>query len=86
LPGRGAFCFVYIGCCAAAWQLQRRGYSQTAAPWMLPGRGLIPLLGIAGFAVILSTLKRNEWLAIAAAALAIMALYAIARTAHGRRG
>ncbi len=86
LVSGGAFCFVYIGCAAAAWQLQRRGYSQTAAPLSLPGGGLIPALGIAGFSLILLTLARAEWLAIGAATLAICALYAIAQfKGSGRR-
>jgi basic amino acid/polyamine antiporter, APA family len=85
LVSGGAFCFVYIGCGAAAWQLQRRGYSETPAPMSLPGGGLIPLLGIAGFAMILLTLKQNEWLAIGAAALVICGLYAVARRSRALR-
>jgi len=41
-----AFCIVYIGCCAAAWRLQRTGATETSAPLRLPGGGLIPAIGI----------------------------------------
>ncbi len=79
LVSGGAFCFVYMGCAAAAWQLQRQGYSQTAAPVTLPGGPWIPFIGIAGFAAILASLQAREWLAIGAALLLISALYLIAR-------
>jgi amino acid transporter len=41
-----AFCIVYIGCCAAAWRLQRTGVTETSSPLQLPGGGLIPAIGI----------------------------------------
>ena len=77
LVSGGAFCFVYIGCAAAAWQLQRRHFTQTPAPLNLPGGGLIPAVGIIGFVAILTTLQRQEWLAIVAASACICVLYAI---------
>jgi basic amino acid/polyamine antiporter, APA family len=79
LVSGGAFCFVYIGCAAAAWRLQRIGFSQTPAPMMLQGGMLIPVVGILGFIAILATLHRGEWLAIGAATAAICMLYFIAR-------
>jgi basic amino acid/polyamine antiporter, APA family len=79
LVSGGAFCFVYIGCAAAAWQLQRLGFSQTPAPMMLPGGALIPGVGIIGFMSILATLHREEWIAIGAAIAGICGLYGIAR-------
>ncbi len=41
-----AFCIVYIACCAAAWRLQKTGFSETSAPLRLAGGGLIPAIGI----------------------------------------
>jgi amino acid transporter len=85
LVSGGAFCFVYIGCAAAAWQLQRLGVSQTPAPMMLPGGALIPGAGIIGFMSILATLHRAEWIAIGAAIVGICGLYGIARRQRIRR-
>lgn len=85
LVAGGAFCFVYIGCAAAAWQLQRRNFSQTPAPLVLPGGPVIPVIGIIGFVSILTTLQRQEWLAIGAAVVCISALYAIAKYAEKAR-
>ncbi|MBS0612101.1 MAG: APC family permease [Proteobacteria bacterium] len=83
LVSGGAFCFVYIGCAAAAWALQRRDYRQTRAPLVLPGGILIPAAGIAGFAALLSSLKLREWLAILAALAVICAWYAVAQRLFG---
>lgn len=79
LVSGGAFCFVYIGCAAAAWQLQRRDYRQTRAPLVMPGGGLIPVAGMAGFTLLLSSLRLREWLAIAAALVLILVWYHTAR-------
>jgi len=78
LVSGGAFCFVYIGCAAAAWQLQRVGFSQTPAPMILPGGAWIPGAGIVGFMAILATLQRQEWIAIGTAIAGICGLYVIA--------
>jgi len=51
----GAFCVVYIGCCAAAWRLQRTGATQTAEPLRLPGGALIPAVGITCLVLVLLT-------------------------------
>lgn len=75
LVSGGAFCFVYIASCAAAWQLQRRHAAQDPRPLHLPGGPLIPLLAIAGLGGILATLERAEWFAIGCALLAIAILY-----------
>ena len=77
LVSGGAFCFVYIGCAAAAWRLQRRDYRETRAPFRLPGGGLIPAAGMAGFAVLLGSLQPREWLAIAAALVVILIWYGL---------
>jgi len=84
LVSGGAFCFVYIGVCAAAWQLQRtRGGSREAA-LRLWGGALIPATGIVGLVVILATLERREWIAIGCATLAACLLYAATRKGRGR--
>ncbi len=84
LVSGGAFCFVYIASCAAAWQLQRRQVAQARKPLHMPGGPLIPLLGIAGLGGILTTLERAEWFAIGCALLGIAILYSCnLRYRHG---
>jgi basic amino acid/polyamine antiporter, APA family len=78
LVGGGAVCMVYIGCCAASWQLQRTNAGDTDHPFRLPGGPLIPMAGIAGLTLVLMALQRAEWLALGCAALAVIALYALA--------
>jgi APA family basic amino acid/polyamine antiporter len=75
----GAFCFVYIGVCAAAWRLQRMQVGSSSAIFHLRGSPLIPLLGIAGLLAILASLRTSEWLAIGCAALGVSAVYAVRR-------
>lgn len=85
LVAGGAFCMVYLGGCAAAWQLQRRGAgldeggSAGAAPFVLPGGGLIPLLGIVALLAVLTTLSAPEWRAIGITVFAVGLLYLVAR-------
>lgn len=76
LVAGGAFCFVYIASCAAAWQLQRRNVAQAQRPLRLPGGASIPLLGIAGLCCILVTLQRQEWFAIGCTLSGIAIIYA----------
>jgi basic amino acid/polyamine antiporter, APA family len=83
LVSGGAICLVYIGCCAAAWQLQRTNAGDTALPWKLRGHGLIPMSGISGLLLILSTLQQSEWIAISCATAAVSVLYAVRRYLAG---
>lgn len=75
LVSGGAFCFVYIASCAAAWELQRRDAAQAPKPLRLPGGPILPCLSIAALCGILLTLQRGEWFAIGYALAGITALY-----------
>lgn len=72
----GAFCIVYIASCAAAWQLQRTGMTETSNPLRLPAGAVIPAVAIVCLILVLMTLRRVEWLAIGWALLALGGLYA----------
>jgi basic amino acid/polyamine antiporter, APA family len=72
----GAFCFVYIASCAAAWQLQRLNVGGAEDPLRLRGGSAIPLVAIVGLCCILATLRRPEWIAIGCTVLAVAILYA----------
>jgi amino acid transporter len=76
LVSGGAFCFVYLASCSAAWQLQRRNAPQTERPLHLPGGPLLPALAVVGLGGILLTLARAEWLAIGVAFIFIIAVFA----------
>jgi amino acid transporter len=81
----GANCLLYVAVCAAAWQLQRRGIQEHGKPFALPGGPAIPLLGVLGMGLILTTLNRAEWLAIGAVTGIIVALYVALQFLRGRR-
>jgi APA family basic amino acid/polyamine antiporter len=85
LMSGGAFCLVYFGCCAAAWQLQRRGTREHGTPFVLPAGPFIPLIACAALILVVTTIERSEWLAIGYALLAVSILYTIARLRPGRR-
>lgn len=78
----GAVCLVYIGVCAAAWHLERRGVATHGTPFALPGGPSLPLVGISALVLVLSTLPALQWLAIAIALLAALAMYGMARLAR----
>jgi amino acid transporter len=72
----GAFCIVYIACCAAAARLQWTHRSETEHPLILPGGPAIPLVGIVLLLLVLASLGRAEWLAIGWTLLVLTILYA----------
>lgn len=84
LVSGGAFCFVYIGVCAAAWRLAQTLEGGSDATPRLRGGALIPVIGIVGLVVILATLERREWVAIGSATLAVCLLYVATGKARGR--
>jgi amino acid transporter len=72
----GANCLLYVAVCAAAWQMQRRGIHEHGKPFVLPGGPAIPLLGVLGMGLILTTLNGPEWSAMGAVMAVIVAIYA----------
>jgi amino acid transporter len=75
----GAISIVYIGCCAAAWRLQKQDTRESGTPFVLPGGPWIPVATSTALLLILMTLERSEWKAIGYALLVVIALYGIAR-------
>ena len=78
-----AICLVYIGVCIASWYLQRRDIRGEGKPFMLHGGPIIPSIGCASMLWILSTMERNEWVAMGWAMLAVIGIYAIVRWMRG---
>lgn len=79
LMAGGAFCLVYLGCCAAAWQLQHLDVREHGAPFVLRGGPAIPLIACSILILILATLARVEWQAIGLAMAFVMVLAGVAR-------
>ena len=76
LVSGGANCLIYIGVACAAWQLQRHAVTLEKAAFVMPGgTWLIPAISVAAMLMVLSTLKRNEWLSILLALSMLVALY-----------
>jgi len=82
LVSGGAISIVYIGCCAAAWRLQKQDTRDSGRPFVLPGGPWIPLLTCCALVLILLTLERSEWKAIGYALLVVLALYGVTRSSH----
>lgn len=85
LVSGGAISIVYIGCCAAAWRLQKQDTRESGNPFILRGGPWIPLLTCSALVLILMTLERSEWKAIAYALMVVIALYGVTRWSHFSR-
>jgi amino acid transporter len=79
LVSGGAMSIVYIGCCAAAWRLQKQDTRESGRPFVLPGGPWIPVITCAALLLILMALERPEWKAIGYALLVVIVLYWVAR-------
>jgi len=79
LVSGGAISIVYIGCCAAAWRLQKQDARESGRPFVLPGGPWIPVMTCAALLLILVTLERSEWKAMGYALLVVAVLYWVAR-------
>jgi APA family basic amino acid/polyamine antiporter len=73
----GAICLVYATVALAAWRLQRRDVAERGTPFRMPGGGLIPLVAFAIMAAICTTLKPDDWRAIALSLGALVLVYAL---------
>ncbi|HVF34756.1 MAG TPA: APC family permease, partial [Candidatus Saccharimonadia bacterium] len=76
----GANCLVYIAVAIAAWKLQRGDTREHGEPFRLPGGAwAIPAVSVFAMVAILTTMSRNEWLAIVASLVALVVIFAILR-------
>ena len=55
---------LYGACCLAAWQLRRAGVQQGGTPFTVPVPGLLPWLGVAVIAWMLTSIEPAEWLGV----------------------
>ncbi len=74
---------LYALCCAAAWQLRRRGVRTEGRPFSMPLGSVLPWLGIAIIGWFLTSVTFNEWLALVAALAFASVLYVIALRRRG---
>jgi len=69
---------LYALCCAAAWQLRRRGVRTEGTPFSMPLGNVLPWLGIVIIIWLLTGSRLNEWAALLAALVIASVLYVIA--------
>jgi amino acid transporter len=76
---------LYGACCVAAWTLRRRGVQQGGTPFRVPFAGVVPWLACLVIAWMLTSIRLDEWLALAVALGAAVVLFVIARRRGGTR-
>jgi len=69
----GSILLVYAACCFAVVQLRRRAIQETGTPFRAPLGGVVPVLAIAVIVWMMTSLSRDEWLAL----LAVIAVAAV---------
>lgn len=75
-----AVLFVYLLCCAAAWELIRRNVQSDGKPFTFPGAQVIPVVAVSVIIWILAHAKLKEF-AVAAAVFGVASLLYIIRVA-----
>jgi amino acid transporter len=77
----GAVLLVYAVCALAAFELRRRDVriEGSAVAFRGPAMAVVPWLALAAIAWLLASLELREWIAVLAAAVAAVAIYAFAR-------
>jgi amino acid transporter len=80
-----AVLLVYAVCALAAAELRRRDVriEGSTVLWRVPGMAVVPWLALGGIAWLLASLELREWIAVLAAAIVAVALYAITRRRRG---
>ena len=72
----GAICLMYGMVSLAAWRAQRIDLRERGEPFVMPGGPVIPLVSFVAMALIVTTLKPDEWLAIGVALALLVLVYA----------
>ena len=69
----------YLGCAVAAWALRRKNIRTDGQPFEIPGGAVVPVLTALVILALLSTVKREELLAVAIAVAAGLVVYVVSR-------
>jgi len=78
-----ALLLLYGTCCLAAWQLRRRGVAGGGTPFAVPGAGVAPIAACLVIAWMLTSIRRDEWIAVGVCLLAASAAFLVARARRG---
>ena len=70
---------MYGACCAAAWQLRRRGVAQGGTPFQVPLPWLVPWLACAVILWMLSDVHTDEWGALALCLVVAIVIFLVTR-------
>ena len=73
---------LYGACCAASWELRRRGVQAGGTPFRVPAAGVVPVLACAVILWLLTSIRLAEWAAVGGVLLMAAALFMLTR---GRR-
>ena len=76
---------LYVLCCAAAWELQRRDVRSDGEPFGFPGARVLPFVAIAVIIWILAHATRREFTVLAAVLVVGSVLYLLRRLATNRQ-
>lgn len=74
---------LYALCCAAAWQLRRRDVRTDGTPFRMPLGNVLPFLGIAVIAWMLTSIRWDEWAMLIGALVVASILYWLAARRRG---
>jgi amino acid transporter len=75
---------LYAMCCVAAWQLRRRNVQAGGTPFRVPAPALVIVLALGVIGWMLTSVTRDEWLALGGALAAASGIY-VFRRGLGRR-
>ena len=82
INANGLVLLVYAACCVSTVQLRRRDVRAGGTPFHVPAARIVPWLALAVIVSLLATLRRGEWIALIAVAVAAVLVYGVT---HARR-
>ncbi|HEY2853088.1 MAG TPA: amino acid permease [Gemmatimonadaceae bacterium] len=77
INANGLVLLVYAACCVSTVQLRRRDVRAGGIPFHVPAANIVPWLALAVIVSLLATLRRGEWIALIAVAVAAVLVYGV---------
>jgi amino acid transporter len=76
---------LYFACCLAAWRLRQKNVRTAGAPFRLRGAGWVPLAACGVIVWMLTSIRREEWIALGIALGAASLVFVLTAGSRGRR-